>query len=79
MDRMAGRAGDVVLGMLGAANLGAINVFAVAGKALIQSSFGRQLAKRDNCRLPAPGLDMGFSWTVTAFASGLVRFLGTES
>ena len=75
MNGMATGAGDVVLGVLRASDLGAADILGMAGKAVVHDTLRRQLTECNDGGLAASSFYVRFSGTVTALTSGLFRRL----
>ena len=76
MNRVTVSADDIGEGMLRAANIGLRKIACVAVEASVQDGFG--LHQREGARnggRAAAGFDVGFTGSVTAFASGALGWL----
>ena len=74
MDRMATGAHDFVQSVRRLSNICPAQSLGMTSKAVGEGVFGRKLRKSDDGGFAAPGIYVGFSRSMTAFASGSVRW-----
>jgi hypothetical protein len=68
VDGVAGGAGDVRCSVRGAADVGAGELFGVAGEAVVEGGAGGELGEGDDFGFVAIGLDVGAAGTVAGLA-----------